>query len=98
MKTTDRAFNSLDFERAVISPSSVFDSPSEIVASTKLSREQKIDLLQRWALDARALQRATDENMSGGESSALDEINAAMSELDPKGKAPDIFGKAASKL
>ena len=98
MKTTKQHLDASDFARAVISPSAVFDSPSEIAASTQLSHAQKIDLLQRWAVDAHALQRAADENMSGGESPMLDEINAAMSQLDPKGKAPDIFGKAASKI
>ena len=72
--------------------------PAEIVSSTQLTRGQKIELLQRWALDAHALQRATDENMSGEESTRLDEINEAMSLLDPKGKTPDIFGKAASNI
>jgi hypothetical protein len=98
MKTSKQQFEASDFARAMISPSSVFDSPTEVVASTQLSRGQKIDLLQRWALDAHALQRATDENMSGGESPILDEINEAISLLDPEGKAPDIFGKAASKI
>ncbi len=98
MKIASREFGASDIERAMISPSSVFDTPSEIVASTYLSRSQKIDLLQRWELDARALQRASDENMSGGERPMLDEINKAMSLLDPQGKAPDIFGKAANKI
>jgi len=98
MKTADRQFHDSDLERALISPSAVFDSPSEIVATAELSQSQKIDLLQRWALDSHALQRASDENMSGGESPVLDEVNQAISKLDPKGDSPDIFDRAASNI
>jgi hypothetical protein len=98
MKTADRKLHEADIERAMISPSAVFDSPSEIVASPGLSEKLKIELLQRWAVDAHALQRASDENMSGGESPRLDEINAALTKLDPKGRTPDIFERGASKI
>jgi len=76
-----------DIERAMTLPSSVFDQPAEVVESDALSRAQKLEILRRWELDSIALQRATDENMSGGEPPRLDEINAALAALEPKGAA-----------
>ncbi len=63
-----------------------------------LSRAQKIDILKRWELDARALQRATDESMSGGEAPLLDEVNRAVLMIDPENEARNDFGKAPTKI
>ena len=82
-------------EKAMTSPTSVFDHPDEVV-SLDLPMPQKIEILLRWQFDARALQRATDENMSGG--NPLDEINAALTAVDPSGKGADAFSRAAQKI
>ena len=82
----------------MVNPSMVFDSPAEVVTSVDLTREEKIELLKRWELDARALQRASDENMSGGEPPQLDAVNEALAKLDPKNSTPDDFGKVATKI
>lgn len=81
MKTKTGALSSLDIAAAATSPASVFDRPSEVLIANELSRDQKIEILKRWESDAQALQRATDENMSGGEQPPLDEINKALSQL-----------------
>lgn len=80
IKTAELAFE--DITMAVISPTSVFDHPSEVLAAKELSRDQKLQILKRWESDAQSLQRATDENMSGGEQPQLDEINKAVSLLE----------------
>ncbi|MGJ0508297.1 MAG: hypothetical protein ACR652_14495 [Methylocystis sp.] len=85
-------------EQALISPASVFDRPDEIVDTPALARIMKIELLKRWELDARALQRATEENMCGGESTDIDAVNAALLKLDPEGKALADFQKTPTKL
>lgn len=82
----------------MVNPSMVFDSPAEVVTSVDLTREEKIELLKRWELDARALQRASDENMSGGEPPQLDAVNEALAKLDPKNSTPDDFEKVATKI
>ena len=70
MKTGSECLSKDDLAEAITSPVSVFDFPLEVVACPGLSRAQKIEILKRWELDARALQRATDENMSGGGTAA----------------------------
>ncbi len=84
-------------ETAMTSPSSVFDHPNEVV-SLDLPTPQKIEILLRWQFDARALQRATDESMSGGEPPMLDEVNAALTAVDPSGASADAFHRAAQKV
>ncbi len=87
-----------EIEQALISPASVFDAPSEVVETPALARIMKIEILKRWELDARALQRATEENMAGGEPSQIDAVNEALATLDPEGRALSDFEKAPTKL
>jgi hypothetical protein len=87
-----------EIEKALISPASIFDAPSEVVETPALARVMKIEILKRWELDARALLRAAEENMAGGEPSQIDAVNAALATLDPEGAALTDFGKAPTKL
>lgn len=87
-----------EIEQALISPASIFDTPDEVVETPMLAKILKIEILKRWELDARALLRATEENMSGGEPSEIDAVNEALARLDPEGKALADFGKAPTKL
>ncbi|MEK4032962.1 hypothetical protein WOC76_19420 [Methylocystis sp. IM3] len=87
-----------EIEQALVSPSSVFDAPSEIVETPSLAKLMKIEILKRWELDARALMRATEENMAGGEPSQIEAVNDALARLDPEGKALEDFAKAPTKL
>lgn len=98
MKTESVTLTKEELAEAVTSPISIFDFPLEVVACPGLSRAQKIEILKRWELDARALQRATDENMGGGEPPLLDEVNRALLMLDPANDAPDRFGAAPTKI
>lgn len=98
MKTVQSALSPKDITQAMISPTAVFARPSEVLRHNELSRAQKIEILKRWELDARALQRATDESMAGGEPPDLDAVNAALLELDPEDKTKDQFGKAPTKI
>ena len=98
MKTQSKALTDKDITAALTSPTAVFDNPAEVLGRPELSRAQKIEILKRWELDARALQRATDENMSGGEPPDLDAVNQALLSLDPKDQTRDKFGAAATKI
>lgn len=89
---------SVEIEKALISPASVFDIPSEVVESKALAKLMKIEILKRWELDARALLRAAEENMGGGEASQIDAVNEALAKLDPEGKAFADFQKTPTKL
>lgn len=52
-----------NFEKAKIDPSSVFARPLDILKDESLTRDQKIDLLRRWAYEERELAVAEEENM-----------------------------------
>jgi hypothetical protein len=51
------------YEKALLDPASAFTMPEQVVTSTELSREQKIEILHRWEYDARQLGVAEEENM-----------------------------------
>ena len=76
-----QAADDMDLETARLNPGSVFTSPEELREFPGLSREQKIDLLQRWAEDARELEVAESEGMGGGETSLLGQILSALDSL-----------------
>lgn len=69
-------------EAARTSPTAVFDAPDDVVQSDDLTKEEKVEVLDQWEADAKALQTATDEGMSGGMRPRLDEVKAAQTELD----------------
>jgi hypothetical protein len=71
-------YTAKDYDRALLSPSSVFEHPMDIVATDAMTPGQKLEVLKRWEIDARALDEATAENMSGGERSPLPEVRAAL--------------------
>lgn len=70
-----------DLTRALVDPASTFDTPQAILRSTDLSREQKLEILCRWAYDAAELAVAEEEGMAGGEPSQLDAVMQALDEL-----------------
>jgi hypothetical protein len=71
-------YTAKDYDRALLSPSSVFEQPMEVVATGSMTARQKLEILKRWEVDERALDEATGENMSGGEISKLTEVRAAI--------------------
>jgi hypothetical protein len=75
------AADDMNLETARLDPGSVFRNPDELREFPGLSREQKIDLLQRWAEDARELEVAESEGMGGGETSLLGQILSALESL-----------------
>jgi hypothetical protein len=70
------------FDRARLNPSRVFNRPHDVLANPVLTRAQKRAVLLAWDTDERALQRASNEGMSGGESPRLAEVRQALAALD----------------
>ena len=73
--------NEIDLDKAQLDPSSVFSSPEELRDHPGLTREQKIEILRRWAYDASELAVAEEEGMVGGESSHLSQILSVLDSL-----------------
>ena len=71
-----------DIEKAMFDPTAVCRAPEEVLLREDMSREQKIEVLRRWAYDARQLQVADEENMGGQQPDILDEILRALHALD----------------
>ena len=74
-------YTAKDYDRALLSPSSVFERPIDVVVTDSLTPQQKLEVLKRWELDAQALETATAENMAGGEPSRLAEVRNAIDVL-----------------
>lgn len=68
----------VDMKKAIANPSGVFDAPADIVEHDKLSKDEKVKLLQVWETDALELETAAQENMTGGEASRLREVHEAL--------------------
>jgi hypothetical protein len=76
-----------DPQRAIADPAAVFDDPEQVLGA-QLTREQKLAILRRWEYDMRELSVAEDENMGGGESSAmLPRVRAALRTLQRPGES-----------
>jgi hypothetical protein len=78
---------SLDLEQALLDPTAVFDSPESVLEAGTLTIEQKIEVLRRWAYDAREIAVAEEEGMIADQPSLLHRIQEALIEL---GFQPDL--------
>lgn len=74
-------YTAKDFDQALLTPESVFQNPQDVVATDSLTPEQKMTVLKRWEANARDLEVASNESMTGGSRSKLDEVGAAIAEL-----------------
>ena len=64
----------VDLEKARLDPAAVFTTPEELRDHRALSREQKIEILRRWAYDASELAVAEEEGMGDGEPIMLSRV------------------------
>lgn len=74
----------IDYERARLVPSGVFTSPWDVVTCEDLTREQKIDVLLRWAYDAAELAVAVEEGMPNGEDDLQGQILLGLKALQER--------------
>lgn len=61
----------IDLEQAMLDPGSVFASPEALRDQPSLTQEPKIEILRRWAYDAKQLAVAEYQGMMGGKTSPL---------------------------
>jgi hypothetical protein len=77
--------------QAAQNPTRYYRRPGDVVNDRRLSREEKLAILEAWELEARALAVASEENMSGGEPDLLAAVvNARLAlgdETHPTGDA-----------
>ena len=69
-----------EFDRAA-----AFKRPMDVVRATGIPVCEKLYLLKTWEVDERALQRAEDEGMGGGEHAHLQRVQEALGRLQGLG-------------
>ena len=68
-------------DKAKLSPARIFKSPMDVVETNDIAPAAKLAILQAWEADERALLRAEDEGMGGGEHAHLHKVQAALNHL-----------------
>jgi hypothetical protein len=71
----------LDLRKALLDPAGSFAEPDDILRDTRLSPEQKRQLLKQWERDAVNLSVAETEGMAGGEENRLTRVRRALDRL-----------------
>lgn len=78
---SDAVKNGLDLDAAMLSPKTEFQTPEKLMA-TDLPKAVKIELLKRWAYDAKILETASDDGMPpSGKDDLLQNVNLALEKL-----------------
>lgn len=70
-----------DIDKAKVNPAREFARPTDVVAADGLALAEKLAILSAWEADERALQRAEDEGMAGGEHAHLHRVHEALARL-----------------
>jgi len=71
--------------RARVNPRGRFRRPMDVVEATGIPVAEKRSILKAWEVDERALQRAEDEGMGGGEHAHLQRVQEALGRLEGSG-------------
>jgi len=77
------------FRDAISDPAEVYGTPERVLADPRLDREGKRAILKAWERDARALIRAADEAMAGGEPDLLGRVLKALRAVSGEDRADD---------
>jgi hypothetical protein len=71
----------IDLERALNDPADVFEDPDAVVQHPALTREQKVQILNNWQLDASRLVESEGEGMMGEGAPMLHRVRMALAAL-----------------
>ena len=66
---------------AKANPTRYYSRPRDVLRDRRLRRSEKLAILEAWELEARSLSVASEENMSGGEPTLLEDVVNARIEL-----------------
>jgi hypothetical protein len=79
--TERKRSSAVDLESALLDPGAVFATPEDVVTCEGLSRQHKVDILQRWEYDASEVSVAVEEGMAGNNSDLVHRVLLALSRL-----------------
>jgi hypothetical protein len=71
----------IDLERALNDPADLFETPDAVVHHPTITREQKIQILNNWQLDASRLEGSEAEGMGGEGAPMLHRVRMALADL-----------------
>jgi hypothetical protein len=71
----------VDLQRALNDPADVFETPDTVVRHPDLTREQKVQILNNWQLDASRLEGSEGEGMMGEGAPMLHRVRMALAAL-----------------
>jgi hypothetical protein len=71
----------INLERALNDPADVFENPDAVVRHPVLTREQKVQILNNWQLDASRLEASEGEGMRGETAPMLHRVRIALAAL-----------------
>ena len=71
----------INLERALNDPADLFENPDAVVHHPALTREQKVQILNNWQLDASRLEGSEGEGMRGEEAPMLHRVRLALAVL-----------------
>jgi hypothetical protein len=72
-------------ETVIKDPVKHFATPREVVNDSRFTTDEKLRILESWALDAQLLSQADDESMTGKDRPGLREVKLAILELQDRG-------------
>jgi hypothetical protein len=79
-------YNQVHLGTAKFDQAGRFKRPLDVVEATGMSLGEKLSILKTWEVDERALQRAEDEGMGGGEHAHLQRVQEALGRLQGSGE------------
>jgi hypothetical protein len=77
----EAAMSEIDLQQALNDPAHVFETPDAVVRHPGLAREQKVQILNNWQLDASRLEGSEGEGMRGEDAPMLHRVRLALAAL-----------------
>ena len=78
-------YDQVHLGKAELDRAAGFKRPMDVVEATGIRAGEKLSILKAWEADERALQRAEDEGMGGGEHAHLHRVQEALGRLQGLG-------------
>jgi hypothetical protein len=78
-------YDQVHLDKAELDRAAGFRRPMDVVEATGIPAREKLYILKAWEVDERALQRAEDEGMGGGEHAHLQRVQEALGRLQGLG-------------
>ena len=82
-------------EEIKLNPARYYRAPSDVIRDRRFNDSERLEILEAWERDARALSVADDESMTGGEPSRLRTVVEARMELEKKVPGQTTYREAS---